>query len=435
MKRMLKSNNTLDNSPMSGLQYATIFVCFLMNVLDGTDVLVISYCAPAIAKAWGIGPEALGIVFSTGLAGMMFGSILLAPFADRIGRKNMILLSALIMGGGMYLTAFCETIYQLGLLRFISGIGIGSMLASTAALTAEYTPDKTKDFWVSLVIAGYPTGAVLSGFVAAAVVPNSGWEQMFKIAGLGSLVTLPLIWFFLSESIEFYLKKQPANALGKANAILTKMGQPAIAVLPPLPEKKAAIPIADLLGSEYRKPTLQLWGALFLAFATLYFLTSWIPKLATNTGMSMSLAIYAGTVFNFGAMIGVISQGWFSSRFSLKKTICTYLVLNAILLIAFQFFIGTDMLLLIVFGLIGFTLQGGFVGLYAVAARMYPTEFRTMGVGWAIGAGRTGGVIGPAIGGLLVGMGLSMATNFIIFAIPIFFAGVVTLFISSEKIG
>jgi benzoate transport len=431
---MPKPIDTFDDKPISRLQYATIFVCFLMNILDGTDVLVISYCAPAIAQAWGTGPEALGIVFSAGLAGMMIGSIFLAPFADQIGRKSMIISCALIMAGGMYLTAYCETIYQLGLLRFISGIGIGGMLASTAALTAEYTPDKTKDFWVSFVIAGYPTGAVLSGFVAAEVVPNNGWEQMFRIAGLGSLITLPLIWLFLSESIEFYLKKQPANALSKINAILTRMDQPTLSALPAPTEKRSAIPIRQLLSSEYRLPTFQLWGALFLAFATLYFLTSWIPKLAANTGMSMSLAIYAGTVFNAGAILGVISQGYFSSRSGLKKTICVYMILNAVLLVTFSFFIGSDLLLLIVFGLIGFTLQGGFVGLYAVAARMYPTTFRTMGVGWAIGAGRLGGVIGPAVGGLLVGIGLSMAVNFIIFAVPIFLAGIVTLFLSSDKI-
>ena len=430
---MQKSPNPLDDSPISSLQYATICVCFLMNILDGMDVLVISYCAPAIAKAWGTGPEALGIVFSAGLTGMMLGSILLAPFADQIGRKNMILISALIMGCGMYLTSFCETVYQLGILRFISGIGIGSMLASTAALTAEYTPDKTKDFWVSFVISGYPTGAVLSGLAAVQIVPNQGWELMFQIAGLASFATLPFIWFFLSESIEFYLNKQPANALNKVNAILEKMKRPILSELPTVLKKKGAIPIKKLLSSDFRLPTFQLWGALFLAFATLYFLTSWIPKLADNAGLSMSLAIYAGTVFNLGAMFGIISQGYFSSRFSLKKTICLYLVLTAVLMVAFQLFVGTDWVLLL-FGLIGFTLQGGFVGLYAVAARMYPTEFRTMGVGWAIGAGRFGGVIGPAIGGVLVGMGLSMSTNFMIFAVPILFAGIVTLLLSSKSI-
>jgi len=431
---MQKTSGLLDNYPISSVQYATIALCFLMNILDGMDVLIISYCAPAIAKSWNTSPEALGIVFSAGLAGMALGSVLLAPFADRIGRKKMILLSTIIMGSGMYLTAHCETIYQLGFLRLFTGIGIGSMLASTAALTAEYTPNKSKDFWVSFVLAGYPTGAVISGLVAATLVPNYGWQKMFELAAFASLITLPLIWLFLSESIEFYIKKQPRDALKKANKILVKMNYPVLLSMPNKMAEKPVIPVNDLLGSEFRKPTLQLWGALFLAFATLYFLISWIPKLAVNTGMSLSLAIYAGMVFNVGAILGIVSQGYFSSRFGLRKTICIYLILNALLLMSFKYSIGSDIYALILFGLIGFTIQGGFVGLYAVAARMYPTEFRTMGVGWAIGAGRAGGVIGPIIGGILVGLGLSMSSNFTIFAIPIFLAGLLTLFITSKKI-
>ncbi len=431
---MLETNKSLlDTGPISKLQYATIFVCFLMNILDGMDVLVISYCAPAIAKSWAVGPEALGVVFSAGLAGMTLGALLLAPFADQIGRKKMILLSAIIMGTGMYLTAYCTDVTQIVFLRFFSGIGIGSMLASTASLTAEYTPDSTKDFWVSLVISGYPVGAVLSGLVAAQIVPTKGWQMMFQLAGIASFVTIPVIWFLLSESLDFYLKKQPANALSKANAILTKMGRPTLSELPEILEKRVALPVKKLVNSEFRIPTFQLWTALFLAFGSLYFLTSWIPKLAESTGLSLSLAIYAGTVFNVGAFFGIVTQGFFSSRIGLKKTIALFFVLTALLMAIFKVFIGSDFLLF-VFGLLGFGIQGGFVGLYAVAARLYPTEFRTMGVGWAIGMGRLGGVIGPAAGGILIGMGLSMASNFMIFAIPTLLAGVVTFLLSSKKI-
>lgn len=431
---MLETNQSLlDNGPISKLQYATILVCFLMNILDGMDVLVISYCAPAIAKSWEVGPEALGAVFSSGLAGMTIGALLLAPFADQMGRKRMILLSALIMGSGIYLTAFCSNVIQLVILRFFSGIGIGSMLASTAALTAEYTPDRTKNFWVSLVISGYPVGAVVSGFVAAEVIPASGWQRMFQLAGIASFLTLPIIWFFLSESIEFYLKKQPVNALSKANFLLSKMGRPTIDKLPESTEKERALPVGKLLHSEYRIPTFQLWFAFFLAFGALYFLTSWIPKLAESTGLSMSLAIYAGTVFNVGAFFGIVTQGFFSSRIGLKKTIALFFVLTAILMFIFKAFIGSEVLLF-VFGLLGFGLQGGFVGLYSVAVRLYPAEFRTMGVGWSIGIGRLGGVIGPALGGILVGMGLSMASNFMIFAIPTLLAGVVTFFLAAKNV-
>jgi len=179
--------------------------------------------------------------------------------------------------------------------------------------------------------------------------------------------------------------------------------------------------------------TLQLWAALFFAFGCLYFLLSWIPKLATDAGLSIKLAIYAGTVFNLGAFVGILIQGYVSSKVGLKKTIAVFLIVTAILMAIFKVFIGSDWLLF-VFGLLGFTIQGGFVGLYAVAARMYPTEFRTTGVGWAIGAGRLGGVLGPALGGVLVGMGLSMSTNFMIFAIPALLAGIVTYYISSKEV-
>lgn len=427
------SKTTTDSESISLVQYSTILVCFLMNILDGTDVLVISYSAPAIADSWSVSAEALGIVFSAGLAGMTLGALFLAPFADRIGRKKMILLSAVLMGTSIFLTSYTSSVSQLILLRLLSGIGIGSMLASTASLTAEYTPARTSNFWVSMVISGYPVGAVLSGLVAAEVVPAEGWQQLFRYAGLASFVTLPIIWFFLSESLEFYYKAQPSNALEKVNTILAKMKRPTLSALPAPTPKSKGIPVRGLLEKEYLKPTVQLWSALFLAFACLYFLTSWIPKLATNTGMSISLAIYAGTVFNVGAFFGILTQGYFSTRFGLKRTVGIFFVFTAIIMGTFWAFTGSDVILLI-FGLLGFGLQGGFVGLYAVAARMYPTEFRTTGVGWAIGIGRLGGVIGPAVGGVLIGMGLTMSSNFLIFGIPTLLAGLVTFYLSSKKI-
>jgi MFS transporter, AAHS family, 4-hydroxybenzoate transporter len=423
----------IDNSPISGLQYATLFVCFVMNMLDGMDVLVMSYTAPAIAKAWSIGPEKLGVVFSSGLLGMTIGAILLAPMADKVGRKNLIIISAIIMGCCIYATSYAPNVTSLIFFRFISGLGIGSMLATTAALTAEYTPNQTKDFWVSFVISGYPIGAVISGLVAARVIPQNGWQYMFKLAGIASLVTLPLILFFLSESIEFYIKAQPNNALQKLNKILNKMGQSSINNLPNKEIKTTIIPVKNLLTSHYQRPTLQLWLGLFMAFAALYFMTSWIPKLASIAGLSMKLSIYAGTVFNVGAFFGIITQGYFSSKFGLKKTIGIIFICTAILMFSFFLFIGSDyMLLLLAF--LGFGIQGGFVGLYAVAARMYPTEFRTTGVGYAMGAGRVGSIVGPLLGGVLIGAGLSVSANFMVFAIPALLAGIMVLRLSSEDV-
>jgi benzoate transport len=419
---------------MTQVQYFSIAICFLMSVLDGMDVLVVSYCAPAIAEDLNLGPKTLGFVFSAGLIGMAIGAIFLAPFADRFGRKKLILASAFIMGLSVLLTAYSENISQLILMRLVSGLGIGCMLATTATLTSENVLNNSKDFWVSLVISGYPVGAVVSGYVAAAIIPSYGWESMFVLAGLTTLLTIPLIFFFLSESPQFYLKKQPKDALAKANKILIKMNFKPLDSLPKIGLKANNKPLFSRLFSEkYKISTLQLWAALFFAFGCLYFLISWIPKLATDAGLSIELAIYAGTIFNVGAFFGIVLQGYFSSKIGLKKTISFFLLLTFLLMASFKLFVGTDILLLVYF-LLGFSLQGGFVGLYAVAARLYPTEFKTTGVGWAIGMGRVGGILAPLIGGFLISIGLSLSANFFIFSIPALFASVLTYYISSKEI-
>lgn len=424
----------IDQIKISKVQYFSIAICFLMNVLDGMDVLVVSYCAPAIAQALKLGPKTLGIVFSAGLVGMAIGAIFLAPYADKFGRKKLILASAFIMGFSVLLTALSENILQLVIMRLISGLGIGCMLATTATLTSENVLNNSKDFWVSLVISGYPVGAVISGYIAAAVIPSYGWESMFIFAGLTTLLTIPLTYFFLTESPQFYLKKQPFGALEKVNKLFIKMN---LRPLDNLPEVKLNLKnkplVSQLFSNKYKLSTLQLWAALFFAFGCLYFLISWIPKLATDAGLSIELAIYAGTIFNVGAFFGIVLQGYFSSKIGLKKTISIFLLLTFVLMASFKVFIGTDFLLIVYF-LLGFSLQGGFVGLYAVAARLYPTEFKTTGVGWAIGVGRLGGILAPVIGGLFIAMGLSLSANFLIFSIPALFASILTYYISSKDI-
>jgi MFS transporter, AAHS family, 4-hydroxybenzoate transporter len=389
---------------ITNLQLSTILICFLMNMLDGMDVMVVSYAAANISKDWAISPKALGVVFSIGLLGMAIGAMFLASLADKIGRKSIILLCNLIMGISVFATSWANSVESLLFFRLISGIGIGGMLASTATLTAENAPLKSKDFWVSFVMAGYPIGAVLSGLVAAIIIPQNGWPAMFQVAGIASILTLPFVYFFLVESNQFLDKS--------------------------IPKKNPSV--VALMSSHLKIPTIYLWIAIFMAFASLYFLTTWIPKLASATGLSVELAIYAGTVFNLGAFFGIVSQGYLSEKFGLQKTIFGYLIFTALLMLIFGFFKGS-ILVLILFGLIGFGIQGGFVGMYSLAARLYPTEIRATGVGWAVGAGRVGAIAGPLLGGFLIGSGFSMTSNFIIFAIPTFIGGIATLYISTKS--
>jgi MFS family permease len=213
---------------------------------------------------------------------------------------------------------------------------------------------------------------------------------------------------------------------------LEKMQAPLLAELPTTVEKRGKASVKTLFGEQRASATLLLWTAIFMAFATLYFLTLWIPKLASNAGLPLHLAIYGGTVFNLGAFAGIVLQGYLSTRFGLKRIIFAYFMLTAALMMVFGQFVGSAVIL-VLFGLLGFGIQGGFIGLYAVAARLYPTEARATGVGWAIGLGRAGAVVGPLLGGVLIGMGWSLAINFMIFAVPAVVAALTTLRIDLKK--
>lgn len=415
------------------LQLTTVWICFLMNMLDGTNVMIISYTAPAIAKEYLINPQLMGFVFSAGLLGMAVGAMFLAPIADRIGRYSLVLISVILMGCTIFTTAFAQSTFHLILIRILSGLGIGAMLASTATLASEYAPPKLKSLWVSLVMSGYPIGAVFSGLAVASLLPIYGWRLVFEFAGIITLLTIPLIVFFLGESLDFLLKTQPVNALRKINGLMEKMRLPLLLELPILSfSDKRRNTVSSLLVPELKWATTKLWLGIFMCFATLYFLTSWIPKLATITGMSVMLAIYAGTIFNLGAFAGIVSQGFLSAKFGLKVTITWFLFVTALLLISFGFFTSSAGILIMI-GLIGFGIQGGFVGLYSFAAELYPTKIRATGVGWAIGLGRAGAIIGPIAGGTLITAGMHMSATFFVFSVPLFVGAVATWFNSTTE--
>ena len=395
------------------------------------DVLVISYTAPSIVSFWDISPETLGVVFSSGLFGMAIGALFLAPYADKLGRKKIILISSIIISLGVFLTAFSKNIIHLTFLRFISGIGIGTMLASTVSLVSEYTPNRSKDFWISFVLAGYPVGAVLAGYLSNIILFKYSWQYVYIVFGTFSVLLIPVVYYFLFESLEFLIKSQPINAISRINKIFDKLKIANIKALPVYKKNNNQIAINELLNKQYIAPTLKLWIAFFSAFVCLYYLISWIPKLVTDLGLSMELGIYSGIIFNVGAFLGIITQGYLSSKFGLKRVISTFMILTCVLMTLIRYFIDSD-LMLFIFGVMGFTIQGGFVGLYAFAARIYPIEFRTTGIGWGIGLGRFGAVISPLIGGYLIGAGLSISQSFMIFGAVAFLSGF-TVYLTSIK--
>jgi MFS family permease len=362
---------------------------------------------------------------------MTLGALLLAPFADVWGRKTMILIASAVIASGMMLSALTNDVIQLIMLRFWTGVGIGAMLASVTSMASEFAPEKYRSLAVTTATAGYPAGAVLAGIAARWIIPEFGWQGIFIVVGACSALLLAVLWVALPESVEFLLSRRTMKALERANHYLIAQGQPALGVLPSGESALASRPaVGRLLDQRFRRATVYVWGAFFASFFTLYFLTSWIPRIAVAAGYPLTTAINGSAIFNVGAFFGLILLGWFASRFSLAKLIMVFFCISAVALVAFGAWHTPTVTFYSSLLVIGFLLQGGFGGLYAVAARIYPTEIKATGVGWALGIGRLGAVAGPVVGGLMLSAKLDLLVIFMIFAVPMLISAIMVLLVS-----
>jgi MFS transporter, AAHS family, vanillate permease len=420
----------IDDGDVSGQQFLVIALCMLFNMVDGFDITAMAVVASSVGSELSLEADKVGMIFSSALAGMVCGSLVLAPISDFIGRRKLIIAGLILVAVSMIFTASATTLTEFVSLRFISGLGAGTLLASQAALAAEYSPEKYRSLAVTTVTCGYPMGAMMTSVVAGFVMPEHGWRGMFLFGGIATIAFAMIALALIPESLKFLLERRPAKALTRANKILTRLGKQPLAELPRVAKESTdqhgtvISNVASLFRGGTWAKTLTLWVSFFLCFSTLYFLMSWIPTLMENSGYSAADGRHAFFQFNFSAIIGIFVLGTLSTHWKLSNLVSGFLFSSAVLMVVFALSPSVLGLLMAITFAIGFTQQGGFTGLYAIAAKVYPTEIRSTGVGWAIGLGRLGAVAGPWVAGYLIAAGLDMSTNYFVFAVPMAIGGI-----------
>jgi benzoate transport len=418
-------NDVVGWVPARGLVVA---LCFILSMLDGTDMLIMSFIAPVLSETWRVGPERLGVLFSASLAGMAVGCLLVAPLADRYGRRAMIIAALTVVASAMMFSGFSRNLSELLVARLLVGIGVGTIGVSMTAMAAEFAPDHHADFAVGFVQAGWPFGSIMTAFVAADVLPIHGWRSMLIGIGVLSAVLLLVISLLLPESLSFLELRRPPRALERLNAIRRRLRLVALQELPPTAATAArGIQISALFADDRAMPSILLWSAVTLSYFVLYFVISWVPKLVTQAGLPLSEAIYAGAAYNLGAFIGTAAIGWIAIRFRLTRVVASFLALAAGSMLIFGGWKMPAWPTLLLALCVGITVQGGFNGFWVVAARLYPVAMRSTGIGWALGVGRIGAVLGPIVGGLLLGANAPVFTIFSIYSIAILAAACMTL--------
>lgn len=421
-------NAVIDRAKFGPLQFGVTALCFIIAMLDGFDTQSIAFVAPKIAEDWGLKPSEFGPIFAIGLLGLTVGAFTLSPAADRFGRKTVILISTAIFGLFALLTAFSTSMHELLIYRFITGIGLGAAMPNIIALTSEYGPARLRATLVTVMFCGFPLGSTIGGLVSTWLIAEFDWHSVFVVGGVLPLLLLPVLWFMLPESVRFLVAKgapeskiAPIVAKIDANASVSEF----IAGLKDEQSSAARGFSVFQLFREGRTPTtLLLWVAFFMNLLVMYFLVNWLPTLLKGAGLPLSLAILSTATLNLGGVVGAVALGRMIDKISPYLVLGTAYAASAAF-IALLAFGGTNLTVLLVgAALSGFGVVGAQIGCNALTAAVYPTAIRATGVGWALGVGRIGAIVGPLVGGMLLAREWSPQSLILLAVIPAVIASI-----------
>ncbi|WP_300015223.1 aromatic acid/H+ symport family MFS transporter [Pseudonocardia sp.] len=397
-----------------------VALCGLVILFDGYDLTIYGAAVPSMIAEFGISPAAAGLIGSSALVGMMLGAMAFGALADRVGRRMPIIACVVlytVFTGAVFLAT---SPWEVGIYRFLAGLGLGGVMPNAVALVTEYAPARLRSTLVSVMFSGYMVGGIAAALIGVVFIPAYGWRSLYLVGALPLLV-VPLLIRYLPEAPAFLVRRGRTDELGRTLRALDPGLPPdgELTVRGPDRETAAASPVASLFRDGNGVNTAMLWIAFFMVLLMIYGLLTWLPQLMIEAGYPLGSSLsFLMTLFLAGIVITWVG-GYLSDRYGTRLVlVVSYLVAAAF--VGALGFLG-DSNLLWVYAAVA--LGGGAtfaaqIFANAYAAQFYPGHARSAGIGWALGVGRIGAIIGPLLGGVLLTAGVPLYANFLAFAIP-----------------
>lgn len=391
--------------------WTVVALCGLSVAFDGYDLVVFGTTVPSLLAEWQIGPAEAGRIGSYALIGMLIGALLIGTVTDWLGRRWTMIACVTWFSALTALCAFAPSPEIFGLLRFLSGIGLGGLMPTAAALVVEYAPRGKQNVTYTIMQSGYAVGGILAASLAIPLIPAVGWQTMYLIGAAPVLLIVPLALRYLPESLEYLVLR---GETAKAEALAAKLGVAVPEVA--RPERRSWYSsIRELARPGFRAGTVLLWLASLCALLMVYGMNTWLPQIMRQANFPLGSALSFLLVFNVGSIIGSIIGGRAADRVGSKPVLVISFLLAAVSIVTLATRPNIAAIYILV-AIAGYGTIGTQNLINAFVTRYYPVTARSTGIGWALGVGRFGAILGPVVGGLVIASGAGFQWNFYLFA-------------------
>lgn len=361
---------------MTALHWRVFFLAVLVAFFDGFDTQALGPAVSSIATTIQIDPSSFGTVFSASQVGFLLGAMLFSTRGDRHGRKRMLVITTTLFAICSLATAMASSLEYMVVVRFLAGIGLGGATPNFISLASEYSPPAHRPRIVTLLWAAVPIGGMAGSFGSAFTLPLWGWPAIFVIGGVMPLLLVPVLIRAMPESCEVGATRQQ--------------------------DRETATISETFAGDGRLMATVWLWLASWMTWTTLIVISSWTPLLLQRLGWSSSGSASVLGVINAGGVVGTLIIGAMLVRVTAIRAYLVALLATGAATMLLGNASGDTVPVMLAAIATGFFASASGGLLLSVSSSIYPPKVRSTGVGWTLGFGRIGAVLGPMMGGALL---------------------------------
>ncbi|WP_156840549.1 MFS transporter [Novosphingobium aquimarinum] len=411
----------LDNLRFNRFHLTVLVLCTFLAAIDGYELYIVGWVLPDLADDFGVARTDITSAMIAQQVGMLLGAFVIPPLADKFSRPRVLLACY----AGMALSAFAiiqtTSLVPFTAMRFLAGLCGTAMIPILVTIVSETAPTRLRATMSTITVSGTMIGALMGALMQGFILEPFGWRGGFWVAVILPTLMLPLIWFFLPESLRSLAARNPDDpAIDTLAQRMVPMGAPPVSVYAEprdVTSKQRGI-VSDIFGKGKTLKTLLMWA---VAISSFVFITAGVWKTTIFKdviGLDWQAVAAINATNTIAGFIGMLTIGAFIDRFGFRTVMTGTFAIAAV---------GASMIgvlapgigMYVAVAIMAIFQHGGQAGIAAMAAALYPPSHRATGVGWAYGAGRIASIFAPLFGNVVLDGNYGPVGIFALLAVPL----------------